>query len=148
MKLAITAALIGLCAAPLWAENMMKRSPLSVAATIDGLEAAVNGAGATVFARVDHAAGAQSVDKSIPDATLLIFGNPALGTLAMEQDIRAGLVLPLQVLAYTDADGNTQMTWTPAEELLEGLDIAPDAEVIGKINGALNMLTDKAMSAN
>lgn len=148
MKITLTAALIGLCAAPLWAENMMKSSPLSVAETIDGLEAAVNGAGATVFARVDHAAGAQSVGKSIPDATLLIFGNPALGTLAMEQDIRAGLVLPLQVLAYTDADGNTQMTWTPAEELLEGLDIAPDAEVIGKINGALNMLTDKAMSAN
>ncbi len=148
MKITLTAALIALSAVPLWAENMMKSSPLSVAETIDGLEAAVNGAGATVFARVDHAAGAESVGKSIPDATLLIFGNPALGTLAMEQDIRAGLVLPLRVLAYEDADGNTQMTWTPAEDLLEGLDIAPDAEVIGKINGALNMLTDKAMSAN
>ena len=124
---------------------MMKPSPLSVSETIDRLEAAVTGAGATVFARVDHAAGAESVGKLIPDATLLIFGNPALGTLAMEQDIRAGLMLPLRVLAYQDADGNTQMTWTPAEELLEGLDIAPDAEVVGKINGALNMLTDKAI---
>lgn len=148
MKLAIATALIGLCAAPLWAENMMKPSPLSVAETIDGLEAAVNGAGATVFARVDHAAGAQSVGKDIPDATLLIFGNPALGTLAMEGDIRAGLMLPLRVLAYEDADGATQIMWTPAEDLLSGLDIAPDAEVIGKINGALNMLTDKAISAN
>ena len=148
MKLAITAALIGLCDAPLWAENMMKSSPLSVAETIDGLEAAVNGAGATVFARVDHAAGAQSVGKSIPDATLLIFGNPALGTLAMEDDLRAGLVLPLRVLAYEDAEGNTQLTWTPAEELLAGLDIASDAEVVGKINGALNMLTSKAIGAN
>jgi uncharacterized protein (DUF302 family) len=124
---------------------MMKPSPLSVSETIDRLEAAVTGAGATVFARVDHAAGAESVGKLIPGATLLIFGNPALGTLAMEQDIRAGLMLPLRVLAYQDADGNTQMTWTPAEELLEGLDIAPDAEVVGKINGALNMLTDKAI---
>ncbi len=145
MKLAITAALIGLSTTTLWAENMMKPSPLSVSETIDGLEAAVTGAGATVFARVDHAAGAQSVGKSIPDATLLIFGNPALGTLAMEGDIRAGLMLPLRVLAYEDADGNTQLTWTPAEDLLAGLDIAPDAEVIGKINGALGMLTDKAM---
>lgn len=145
MKLAITAALIGLSTTTLWAENMMKPSPLSVSETIDGLEAAVTGAGATVFARVDHAAGAQSVGKSIPDATLLIFGNPALGTLAMEGDIRAGLMLPLRVLAYEDADGNTQLTWTPAEDLLAGLDIAPDAEVIGKINGALGMLTDKAI---
>jgi uncharacterized protein (DUF302 family) len=108
----------------------------------------VTGAGATVFARVDHAKGAESVGKSIPDAQLLIFGNPALGTLAMEGDIRAGLVLPLRVLAFTDADGVTQMTWTPAEDLFAGLDIAADAEVIAKINGALNGLTDKAMSAN
>ncbi|MEL7179568.1 MAG: DUF302 domain-containing protein [Pseudomonadota bacterium] len=148
MKTAIAAALIGLCAAPLWAENMIKPSPLSVSETIDGLEAAVAGAGATVFARVDHAAGAESVGKSIPDATLLIFGNPALGTLAMEDDLRAGLVLPLRVLAYEDAEGNTQLTWTPAEELLAGLDIAADAEVVGKINGALNMLTSKAIGAN
>ena len=148
MKTIFLAALIGLTTTSLWAENMIKSSPLSVAETIDGLEAAVTGAGATVFARVDHAAGAASIGKEIPDATLLIFGNPALGTLAMEDDIRAGLVLPLRVLAYEDADGNTQMTWTPAEDLLAGLDIAPDAEVVAKINGALNGLTDKAMSAN
>ncbi len=144
MKHVIAAALIGLCATPILAENMMKSSPLSVGETIDGLEAAVTAAGATVFARVDHAKGAESVGKSIPDAQLLIFGNPALGTLAMEDDIRAGLVLPLRVLAYQDADGYTQMTWTPAEDLFAGLDIAADAEVVGKINGALNMLTDKA----
>lgn len=148
MKHVIASALIGLCATTAMAEDMMKASPLSVSETIDGLEAAVSGAGATVFARVDHAAGATSVGKSIPDATLLIFGNPALGTLAMEDDIRAGLVLPLRVLAYQDADGNTQMTWTPAEDLFSGLDIAADAEVVAKVNGALNMLTDKAISAN
>ncbi|WP_342076223.1 DUF302 domain-containing protein [Yoonia sp. SS1-5] len=148
MKHLIATALIGLSTTAAWAENMIKASPLSVSETIDGLEAAVTGAGATVFARVDHAKGAESVGKSIPDATLLIFGNPALGTLAMEDDLRAGLVLPLRVLAYQDADGNTQMTWTPAEDLFAGLDIAADAEVVKKVNGALNALTDKAMSAN
>ena len=147
MKKFIAAALIGCLASPLLAENVIKASPLSVSETIGGLESAVSDAGATVFARVDHAAGAESVGKSIPDATLLIFGNPALGTLAMEDDIRAGLMLPLRVLAYADADGKTQMTWTPAEDLVAGLDIAPDAEVIARINGALAALTDKAMSA-
>ncbi|MFA8442341.1 DUF302 domain-containing protein [Yoonia sp.] len=148
MKKLIAAALIGCLSSPLLAENVIKASTLSVSETIDGLESAVSDAGATVFARVDHAAGAESVGKSIPDATLLIFGNPALGTLAMEDDIRAGLMLPLRVLTYADADGNTQMTWTPAEDLMAGLDIAPDAEVIARINGALGALTDKAMSAN
>lgn len=140
----------GLLAAssPAYAEDVVKASPLSVAETIDGLVAAVEGAGATVFARVDHAAGAMSVDKTLPDAQLLIFGNPALGTLAMEQDIRAGLVLPLRVLAYTDADGNTQMLWTPAEDMFAGLDIPADAEIVAKVNGALDGLTSKAIAAN
>ncbi|MCG3267260.1 DUF302 domain-containing protein [Yoonia sp. I 8.24] len=141
----LATALIGLSTSAM-AEDMMKASPLTVAETIDALEAAVNGAGATVFARVDHAAGAESVGKSLPDAELLIFGNPALGTLAMEQDIRAGAVLPLRVLAYADADGVTQLQWTPAEDLFAGLDIPADAEVITRVNGALNMLTSKAVS--
>jgi len=145
MKFVLTAALLAI-STPALAENMIKSSPLSVSKTIDGLAAAVEGAGATVFARVDHTAGATSVGKEIADAQLLIFGNPALGTLAMEQDLRAGLVLPLRVLAYEDADGNTQMTWTPAEEMFAGLDVSED--VMAKVNGALNGLTDKAMSAN
>lgn len=147
MKYLLTSALIGLSSMAM-AADVTKQSPLSVAQTVDGLEVAVKGAGATVFARVDHAAGAQSVGQSIADAELLIFGNPALGTMAMQDDIRAGLVLPLRVLVYQDADGNTQMTWTPAEDLFAGLDIAPDAEVVTRINGALNGLTDRAMSAN
>lgn len=147
MKITIAAALIAMGSMAM-GENITKSSPLSVDETINGLVAAVEGAGATVFARVDHAAGAEKVGKSIADAQLLIFGNPALGTLAMEQDLRAGLVLPLRVLAYSDANGETQMTWTTAETLFDGLDIPADAEVIKKVNGALNALTDKAMSAN
>lgn len=145
MKMFITAALLAF-STPVMAENMIKQSPLSVSETIDGLVAAVEGAGAKVFARVDHTAGATSVGTEIADAQLLIFGNPALGTLAMEQDLRAGLVLPLRVLAYQDADGNTQMMWTPAEDMFAGLNVSED--VMAKVNGALNGLTDKAMSTH
>ena len=53
----LAAALIGLSTTAM-AEDMMKASPLTVTETIDALEAALNGAGATVFARVDHTAGA------------------------------------------------------------------------------------------
>ena len=49
--------------------------------------------GATVFARVDHAAGrAASAGMDLPEAQLLIFGNPKLGTPVMQEDIRAGTV--------------------------------------------------------
>lgn len=146
MKTLLTTACIVIAASTTWAQDMIKPSPKSVSDTIDALEAAVTGAGATVFARVDHAAGAQNVGKSIPDAQLLIFGNPALGTLAMEADLRAGLVLPIRVLAYEDADGNTQLTWSSADELFAGLDVPADAEVRNMVNGAINNLTNAAIA--
>ena len=68
------------------------------------LRLAVSEAGATVFAEVPHSEGAASLGMELNDATLLIFGNPRLGTPAMQDDMRAGLFLPLRVLVYSDDD--------------------------------------------
>ncbi len=144
----ILAAITATFATGVWAADVTKASPLSVAETADALEAAIADVGATLFARVDHAAGAESVDRVIPEAQLLIFGNPALGTAALEQDIRAGLVLPLRVLVFEDGDGSTQLLWASAEDIFDGFDIAPDAEVVGRINDALDNLTDAAIAAD
>ena len=81
------------------AEMIAKTSPHSVSETMDRLEAAVTAAGATIFARVDHAAGAGKVDMELRPTQLLIFGNPKLGTPAMQDAQTAGLDLPLRVLA-------------------------------------------------
>lgn len=126
------------------AERVEKTATGTVAEAMDRLEAAVTGAGATVFARVDHGAGAASVDMELPDAQLLIFGNPMLGTPVMQQDIRAGLVLPLQVLIYDNA-GVTTITYEDVAGMMEGLDVDLDAEVFGRISGALENLTNTAM---
>ena len=55
---------------------IVKTSAASVAETADKLVAAVENAGAKVFARVDHAAGARSIDSDLADMTLVMFGNP------------------------------------------------------------------------
>ena len=99
-------------------------SPHSVAETMDKLVAAVEGAGATVMARVDHSAGAESVDMELPDAQLLVFGNPRLGTRVMEQDLSAGLILPMRVLVSEGEDG-TVITWATPAEMFAGLDVDP-----------------------
>ena len=117
----------------------------SVADAADALEAAVTEAGATVFARVDHAQGAASVDLILPDAQLLIFGNPALGTLAMQDDLRAGLALPLRVLVYDD-EGQTRLTYMEVKEMFDDMRIDDDAEYVEKMENALEMLTQKAAS--
>ncbi len=116
----------------------------SVPDAIDALEAAVNNAGATVFVRVDHAAGAASIDMDLNDAQLLVFGNPALGTPAMQMDPLAGLFLPLKVLAFSDTDGQTWLVYEDPKETLDDLDIPENAEVIAKMRGAMKKLTGAA----
>lgn len=140
------AAALTLAAGAAYAEPVEVAATGSVAEVTDRLEAAVTGAGATVFARVDHGAGAASVEMELADAQLLIFGNPMLGTPAMQADIRAGMVLPLRVLVYTDAEGGTWLSYEPVEDLFEGLDIPAEAEVRGRIAGALERLTTAAAS--
>ena len=84
---ATTLALTALAALPAAADIITKMSPHSVPDTIDRLEAAVTEAGATVFARVDHAEGATKVDMELRPTTLLIFGNPKLGTPARSRHV-------------------------------------------------------------
>ena len=137
------AATVGMAGQPVFAEVIEKSSSLDVAGAMDALETAVTGAGATVFARVDHGKGAQSVDQELADAQLLIFGNPMIGTPVMQQDLRAGLVLPLHVLIY-DNNGQTTIRYEDAGTLFNGLDVDPEAPFIERINGALNGLTNQA----
>ena len=115
-----------------------------VATTMDYLEAAVSGAGATVFARVDHGAGAVKVGVEMGDSQLLIFGNPKMGAPAMKLDPLAGLFLPLKVLVYADADGQVWLAYEEPAETLEDLAIPKDAEFLKKMTGALSKLTGKA----
>lgn len=135
-------------AAPAWAADLVtKSSPHSVDVTIDRLEAAVGNAGATVFARVDHAKGAESVGAELAPAQVLMFGNPKLGTPAMQAGITAGLDLPLRVLAYEDADGQVQVVYHDPSALSENHGVPADAEVLKMMTGALGKLTDAAVAA-
>ncbi len=116
----------------------------SVTEALDALEAAVGNAGATVFARVDHAAGAEKVGTPIPANQVLIFGNPALGTPAMQIDPRAGLFLPLKVQAYEDAEGQVWLAYEDPKETLDDLNGVSNAPVVEKMRGALAKLTAAA----
>ena len=133
-----------IAATPAMADDFASRQSADpVAVTMDRLAAAVETAGATVFARVNHGAGAARVDMELMDAELLIFGNPMLGTPALQDDIRAGLLLPLRVLVHADGAGSV-ITWETPESMFEGLDIAQDAAYLARMNGALGNLTAAA----
>jgi uncharacterized protein (DUF302 family) len=65
----------------------------------------------TVFARVDHAAGAASVGLPLRPTEVVIFGNAKGGTVLMQDRQSAGIDLPLKVLVSEDADGKAWLTY-------------------------------------
>jgi len=79
------------------------KSPLGAKATMDRLEGLVKERGLNVFARIDHAAGAAKIGKTLKPTELLIFGNPQGGTPLMECAQSAGIDLPLKALVWEDA---------------------------------------------
>ena len=129
------------------AEMINKVSPHSVSVTVDRLQAAVEGAGATVFARVDHAKGAASIDIEMRPTQMLMFGNPALGTPAMLDGQTSGLDLPLRVLAYEDSEGKVHVVYHAPGSLVAEHGLPAEAEYLKKMTGALNNLTNKAIAS-
>ena len=144
--LILAAAIAVLPAATFAGDDMIRvKSSHTVAATAGKLAGAAETAGATVFARVDHGAGAKSVGKDIGESVAVIFGNPAAGTPVMEQNRLAGAILPLQVLVYQDEDGSV---WLAHEDLggrlarLDGVDA--EGEPVQNLMAALDRLVQAA----
>jgi uncharacterized protein (DUF302 family) len=89
-------------------------SRYSVSETLDRLTTALTTAGLLVFARIDHARGAQDVGLALRPTELLIFGHPKGGTPLMQDKQSAGIDLPIKALAWEDAEGKVWLTYNEA----------------------------------
>ncbi len=114
--------------------------------TIDRLAAQVAAKGMTVFARIDHAKGAEDVGLPLRPTELLIFGNAKGGTPLMQAEQAIGIDLPLKALAYEDAEGTAWLcyndpTWLAARHGI------PDGAVTKAMAAALAALIKGATAA-
>ncbi len=123
---------------------VIKPSKYSVQETIDRLQAALEGKGLTIFARIDHQAGAAGADLDLPPTQVLIFGNPKLGTPLMTSAPTTAIDLPQKALAYEDADGKVHLAYNDVGYLQARHGITDRDEVMMKIRGALGKFTDAA----
>jgi len=126
-------------------EWIVKSSPHDVPTTADRLEAAIQDSPATLVARVDHQAAAAGAGLQMDPATVLIFGNPALGTPLMQADPRAALDLPLRVLVWQDADG-TRIGYASVRTLTARYDLDRAGGAMAAMEQALDRLTDRAIA--
>jgi uncharacterized protein (DUF302 family) len=82
--------------------------------TVDRLMAAVTKRSLTIFARVDHAAGAANAGLSLRPTEVIVFGNAKGGTALMQDQQTAGIDLPLKMLVWEAADGKVFLTYNDA----------------------------------
>ncbi len=129
------------------AEGLIQtQSPYSVEETIDRFEEVAQERGLTLFARIDHAAGAETVDQMLRPTEVLIFGNPQGGTPFMQCAQTVGIDLPLKVLAWEDDKGQVWLGYNDPVYLAQRHQVS-DCPVVENLSNALSNLVD-ATTAN
>jgi len=106
LSLPVVFALLLAASSALGADGLIAvKSPFAAKETMDRFEANAQKRGLNIFARIDHAAGAVKIGKTLRPTEVLIFGNPQGGTPFMECEQSVGIDLPLKALVWQDAQG-------------------------------------------
>jgi uncharacterized protein (DUF302 family) len=117
--------------------------------TLERLEAALKERGFIIFTRLDHTAAAESVGLKMPTSTVLVFGNPRLGTPVFIKHPTLAINLPLKALVWEDASGKVSLSYNSAQYLLVtiyGRHGAPtNPEAITRLESLLTAATDAAV---
>jgi uncharacterized protein (DUF302 family) len=118
-------------------------SPHSVEETVERLRGSLERRSITVFATIDHAAGAREVGLELPDETVVVFGDPRAGTPLMQKDPTVGIDLPLRVLVW-DERGTTKVGYEDPTELADRYRLDETQERLERMRGLLADLAAEA----
>jgi uncharacterized protein (DUF302 family) len=97
-----------------------KPSKYSVKETVSRFEAAVKekeAAGFVVFTQIDHAAAAKKFGIEMKPRTLIVFGNPKLGTPVMIKTPLLAIDVPPKALVWEDDQGKVWLSYNSADYL-------------------------------
>lgn len=109
-----------------------------VPTTADRLSATLEEKGLTEFARIDHAENAVGADLSLRPTTVVIFGNPNVGTPFMQCAQSVAIDLPQKMLIWENESGVTSVAYNAPEYLASRHGASDCGDVVEKIAGALD----------
>ncbi len=115
-----------------------KVSPHSVGETVSRLTDLVESRGMKVFAVIDQSAEAHEAGLELRATTLVVFGDPAVGTAVMEAVPLVALDLPLKVLVWADRD-QTKISYLAPRALAERYSLDPE---LARTLAGVDPLTD------
>jgi uncharacterized protein (DUF302 family) len=124
------------------------RSGFGPEETMSRLEAAVRARAMTVFARIDHAAGAHAAGLPLPPTNVLIFGSAKTGTPLMQSKQEMGIDLPLKALVWQDETGTTFLSYNDPAYLARRHGLGESARaVVEAMARALSVIAAKSTTA-
>ena len=121
-------------------------SELDHSGTLSQLLEALDRRDLTIFALIDHQAGAVSVDMELPPMTLVIFGSPQTGTPLMAAEPLLGVELPIRALIYEE-DGQTKLAMTGIGFLGREYGLSEQRPLLKRIGDVLEVLAQEATRA-
>ncbi|MEA2200489.1 MAG: hypothetical protein QOI89_1085 [Solirubrobacteraceae bacterium] len=107
--------------------------------TTRSLVEAIERRGLTLFARIDHAAGAREVGLELASEQVLLFGNARSGTPLMQSDPRIGIELPLRILIWQDGQ-DVMVGYRDPRELAGAYEIGSHQPVLEQMATLLDEL--------
>lgn len=123
------------------------RSAFDPQETMARLESEVRARGMTVFAHIDHAAGAAEVGLPLRPTDLLVFGVAKGGTPLMQSVQTIGIDLPLKALVWQDEAGVTHLSYNDPASLARRHGLGEASKPVTEaMSGALKSIAAKAVA--
>ena len=119
-------------------------SPLAFEETVAALQKTLNSKGITIFATIEHHKAAEAVGESMQPATVLIVGNPKVGTVLMQENPRLAIELPLKILIYEE-DKTVKIRYEKIAAIAKKNDIKQNFATAEKIDSAMQQLIKLAI---
>jgi len=116
------------------------------ATSVAKLKSLIKTQGLTHFSTIDHQANAKDVTMNLKPNTVVVFGNPKMGTVLMNCNSSMGLDLPLRMLFTTNYEGLTTITYTNPEywSLKHNIKDKNCLNILNKAKVALQSLAEEA----
>ena len=117
-------------------------SPHNAEKTMTLLREVVQEKGLNIFTEIDHSAGAENAGLDLEPVSVLIFGNPNVGTKLMQADPRMGIELPLRILVW-ESDGKTYMGYFDPEGFIDNYELDEELQILQNIRKALGSIVEE-----
>ena len=115
------------------------QSPLAFEETVAALRKTLNSKGITIFATIEHHKAAEAVGESMSPATVLIVGNPKVGTALMQENPLLAIELPLKILIYEEGK-TVNIRYEKVTAIAEKYHIKQNFSTAERIDAAMQQL--------